>query len=117
MHRFMGEIEEERFLPVSLTLEKINGASRQKRGDVTVLWHSLTIIIDRVLFVWRIILSLTFEAKPVVEARAGIIIARAHMPLADEPRGISYLLQILRKKEGSLGNRTLVINHPVAKRI
>jgi len=75
MHCFMGEIEEERLFPVGLTLEKLDGAARQKRGDVTVLRHPLAVIVDRVFIVRWIIPSLTFEANPVVEAGAGIVAA------------------------------------------
>ena len=117
MHRFVGKVKTEGFFSVRLVLEKLNGTSSQQRGDVTVLRHSLAVVIDCVFVVRGIILPLSLEAKPVVKTWAGLIVCPPHVPLADKPGGVSRLLEILWKKERPLWNQTLIVDHPVAKSV
>ena len=62
-------------------------------------------------------MALALETHPVIKARPRLIIGRAHVPLADEAGGVTGLLEILWKEQGSLGHQPLVVNHAVAKSI
>ena len=115
MHCFVGEIETERFVAVGLLLKKLNGLSRYQSRNVTVLRNPFAVIVDRILVIRRIVLTLTFEAEPVVKAWTRVIIGVPHVPFTDESRRIASVLQVLREKQGAVGDRTLVVDDAVAK--
>ena len=115
MHCFVRQVQKERFVGILLLLKKFDRLLRQKRRDVTVLRHSLAIVIDRVLWARRIVLPLPLETEPVIEARARIIAGVSHMPFADETRFVPRLLQILRKEERAFWNGPLIVDHAMAK--
>ena len=61
--------------------------------------------------------ALSSEADPMVEAWLRLVTAVAHVPFADEGGFIAGLVQILRKKGRADGNRRIVIDDPVLKRV
>ena len=96
-------------------LEKFNCFPRQQRCDVSILWHPLPVIINRIAIIGRVILTLTFEAEPVVKSRSAIITRMAHMPLPNKPGLVSCFLEILWKEQRAVGHWSLVVDHSMTK--
>ncbi len=117
MHRLVGKIEEERLIAVGLFLEPLHRVTCEQGHNVTALIDALPVHVDGVIGGRWEILSLSFEAIPIVEARPRIVTLAPHVPLADEAGIVSGFLQILGEKHGASGNRALVIDDAMAERV
>ena len=114
MNCLVRQIQKKWFVAICF-LKKINCFPRQQRCDVSILRHPLPVIINRIAIIGRVILALTFEAKPIVKSRSGIITRMAHMPLPNKPCLVSCFLEILWKEQRAVGHWSLVVDHSMTK--
>ena len=96
---------------------KVDCVASQQRRNISVLWDSLTIDIDRVLRTGGQIMPLSLEAYPVIKTRAWFIVVSTHVPFANVTCLIASVLQVLGKELGALGNGSVVIDHSMSERV
>ena len=122
MHRLVADIQEERLVCIAL-IEPVDRKIGQLVGNVALLRDTLSIDVESIVGRLRNLASrpmtigpigsLAFEGDPMVETSLWVINISAHVPLANESRFITRLLQLLGKENEIRVDGVVIIDDAV----
>ena len=126
MHGLVRQVEEERLAGVPAGFQPVDRIVRQFIRDVPAPRRDLAVDIQRLHIasrhpqgrdaIGRKIRPLPLETDPSVKAGTRIVGRGAHVPLAEEARLVSRLLEIARKEHQPLLRRIVVVDDAVVHR-